>query len=424
MQRVGGTKKMKSSGNSKYLKKLNRMTIVNIIRDNELISRQQIAELTGLTPAAVTGIIRELIIMGFVDEVGLGESQGGRRPVELKFNCAAGYVIGIEVTSQEIAIAIADLKNYPTDINRKSVDMSNPDLAIKALVTMVEQIIHSEEHQGKKFFGVAIAFPGLLRVNEGIIKRSINLGKKWREFPLKAALENEVGLPVFIENNPKVATMGEKWFGGGTCSKNLIYINMGEGISAGIMLDDSIIQGSQGFAGQIGHTVMIEQGPLCNCGNRGCLEAICGIPALLRKATEELSFINTQDALRKHYEATHQLHINDIIKIALLEESYAREIIRQAGQYVALATANLINIFNPDEVFIGGKLAVAGDIFIEEFRQIINSHVFPEVGEATAISISKLGGDSGVVGACALALKNLLKSSDSNMFEDSSDNSN
>jgi len=415
---------MRSSGNSKYLKKLNRMTIVNIIRDNERISRQQIAELTGLTPAAITGIIRELIVMGFVTEVGLGESQGGRRPVELKFNCMAGYVIGIEVTSQEIAITIADLKNYPNDIHRKNVDMSKPDLAIKELVTMVKQIIFSEEHQAKKFFGIAIAFPSLLKVKEGIIKRSVNLGRKWDGFPLKSVLEKELGLPVFIESNPKVATMGEKWFGGGTSSKNLIYINIGEGISAGIMLNDVIIQGSQGFAGQIGHTVMIEQGPLCNCGNRGCLEAICGIPALVRKAIEELPFIDRQDTLRKHYEVASTLHINDIIQIALLEESYAREIIRQAGKYVALATANLINIFNPDEVFIGGKLAAAGDIFIEEFREIISTHVFPEVGEETTISISKLGGDSGVVGACALALKHLLKSSDSNMFDDSLDSSN
>ena len=415
---------MKSSGNSKYLKKLNRMTIINIIRDNELISRQQIAELTGLTPAAITGIIRELIMLGFVTEVGLGESQGGRRPVKLKFNCGAGYVIGMEVTRQEIAIAVADLKNYPTGINRKSVDMSHPELAIQQLVAMAKEIISSDEYQEKKLFGIAIAFPGLLQVKEGIIKRSVNLGGAWNGFPLRTVLENELGLPVFIENNPKVATMGEKWFGGGMDSKNLIYLNMGEGISAGIMLDDTIIQGAQGFAGQIGHTIMIEQGPLCNCGNRGCLEAICGIPALLRKAIEELPFIDSQDALRKQYEATSQLHINDIIKIALLEESYAREILRQAAQYVALATANLINVFNPDEVFIGGKLAAAGEIFIVEFRQIISSHVFPEIGEATTIRISKLGGDSGVVGACALALKKLLKASDSNMFEDSSDNSN
>jgi len=412
---------MKSSGNSKYLKKLNRMTIVNIIKSNEFISRQQIAELTGLTPAAITGIIRELIMMGFVTEVGLGESQGGRRPVELKFNCRAGYVIGIEVTSQEIAIAIADLKNYPHYITRINVDMSDPSVAIDKLVAAVEDIIFSEEQKNKKFLGVAIAFPGLIKVNEGIIKRSVNLGKKWTNILLKDALEKRLGIPVFIENNPKVATMGEKWFGGGTCCENLIYINMGEGISAGIMLEDCIIQGSRGFAGQIGHTVMIEQGPLCNCGNRGCLEAICGIPALVRKVHEELPYINGEDALRKRFEMYNKISINDIIEIALLEQSYAREILRQAGKYVALATANLINLFNPDEVFIGGKLAAAAEIFIEEFRETISSHVFPEVGEATTINISTLGEDSGVVGACALALKNLLKSSDSTMFEDTLD---
>lgn len=409
---------MKSPGNSKYVKKLNRMTIVNIIKENELISRQQLAELTGLTPPAITGIIRELIDTGFVKEVGLGESQGGRRPVSLQFNSEAGYVIGIEITSQEITVALADLKNMPTSIQRMKVAMKDPNAAVKELIHIINQVIFHKEHKSKKFLGIAIAFPGMLHGQEGTVKRAVNLGKEWNGFPLKSILENQFAMPVFIETNSKVAALGEKWFGGGTSCENLIYINMGEGISAGIIMGECIVQGSQGYAGQIGHTVMIEQGALCNCGNRGCLETICGIPAILRKVTAELPFIAGEDALKKYLGSGKEIGINDILEVALKEESYAREVLRQANRYVALATSHMINLYNPDAVFIGGKLAMVAEFFREEFREVIASHTFSEVEDATAIVISKLGADSGVIGACALALKKILKTPNTDIFDE------
>ncbi len=413
---------MRSPANSKYVKRLNRMRIINIIKENELISRQQLAEVTGLTPPAITGIIRELIDTGFVKEVGLGESQGGRRPVTLQFNCLAGYVIGIEITSQEITIALADLKNVPIDIQRIKVDMKNPDVAVQELINTIKKVILHEDHQSKRFLGIGIAFPGMLNTHEGTVKRAVNLGKKWNGFPLKTVLTQEFNIPVFIETNSKVAALGEKWFGGGTNCENLIYINMGEGISAGIIMGESIVQGSQGYAGQIGHTVMIEQGALCNCGNRGCLETICGIPAILRKVTAELPFLANEDALQQRFAIHNEIQINDILEVALQEDSYARDVLRQTSRYVGLAISHMINLYNPDAVFIGGKMSIVAEIFIEEFRNVIATHTFSEVGDATPILISKLGIDSGVIGACALALKKLLKSPNSNIFEDGVDN--
>jgi len=408
---------MRSPANSKYVKKLNRMTIINMIKDNELISRQQLAEATGLTPPAITGIIRELIDTGFVKEVGLGESQGGRRPVNLQFNCLAGYVIGIEITSQEVTIAFTDLQNIPTNIQRVQIDMKNPDIAVRELSNAIKQVILHEDHQVKNFLGIAIAFPGMLNV-DGTVKRAVNLGKQWNDFPLEAVLRQEFNMPVFIETNSKVAALGEKWFGGGTRCENLIYINMGEGVSAGIIMGERIVQGSQGYAGQIGHTVMLEQGSLCNCGNRGCLETICGIPAILRKVNAELPFLVPEDALQQRFAVNGEIHIGDILEIALQEDSYAREVLRQTSRYVGVAISHMINFYNPDAVFIGGKMSIAAELFLDEFRDVISTHTFSEVGEATPVIISQLGIDSGVIGACALALKKLLKSPESNIFKD------
>ncbi len=407
----------KEPGNSKYVKKLNRMSVINTIKKHEPISRQQLAKVTGLTPPAITGIVRELLDMGIVREVGLDKSRGGRRPVKLRFNPDAGYVMGVEVTRFESFIGTADLKNPPTDFRKLKIDMTEPEIGIKQLSAEIKKIMSEEIYIKKTFLGIGVAFPGLLNICEGSVKRSINLGSSWNHFPVKEILERELELPVFIENNSNASALAERWFGGGSDCKDLVYINLGEGISAGIVINDRVLQGAQGHAGEIGHMSIQEDGPLCNCGNRGCLESICGIPALVRQAKSELPVIPDDDALKKVWMANKEISIEDIIKSACIKDSYSWELLRQMSVYVGKAIANVINFYNPKIVFIGGKMAVVADYFMDIIKQNIDTHAFPEIVLSTDIKISTLKDKSGVMGACALVLKHLFKSN-SDMLED------
>jgi len=413
-----GQENMSNPGNSKFVKKLNRMRIVNMIKDYEPISRQQLAEQTGLTPSAITGIIRELIDMNFVKEIGLGESHGGRKPVKLKFNCKAGYVLGIEMTHHETVFAIADLKNQPRKVQSLAIEMAVPQTGVPLLVTEIKRIINQEEHSKMNFMAVGIAFPGMLYVNQGIIKRAINLGPEWNDYPLQEVLEAELGIPVVIENNAKAAALAEKWFGDGTAYENLAYINMGEGISTGILVEGSILQGARGYAGQIGHMVLDENGPLCNCGNRGCLEAICACPALIRKVKTELPLIDKGDPLVTIWQEKGNIVFADIVQAGAVDGSYAQALFRQVGKNMGLVIINMINLYNPEGVFIGGKMAAAGDLFIEVVKEIVSTRALPEVANSTVIAISSLGADTGAIGACALVLKELLQSSTSPILDD------
>lgn len=403
--------------NSKYIKKLNRMTVINTIKKHEPVSRQQLAEFTGLTPPAISGIVRELLEAGLVREVGLDKSSGGRRPVNLCLNPEAGYVIGIEVTRFESLIGIADLKNDPTDFRIAKIDMTDPKKGIKLLADAVEQIMSEEKYLKKAFLGIGVAFPGLLNVREGSVKRSINLGKAWDSFNVKEFLESELELPIFIENNSNTSVLAERWFGGGKGCKDLVYINLGEGISAGIILNDRILQGARGYAGEIGHMSIQEGGPLCNCGNRGCLESICGIPAIIRQAKAELPNIAESDPLKKAWLENGEISIADIIESANIPDSYSWKLLRQMSIYIGKAIANVINFYNPELIFIGGKMSVIGDYFMDIIRKTANIHAFPEIALSTEIKVSELKEKSGVVGACALALKHLFKT-DSDMLED------
>ena len=213
--------------------------------------------------------------------------------------------------------------------------------------------------------GVGVAFPGLLNTFEGKVKRSINLGSEWNFFPVKKVLEEEIDMPVFIENNSKASALAERWFGGATQCKDLVFVNLGEGISAGVIIEDRILQGAQGHAGEIGHMSILEGGPLCNCGNRGCLESFCGIPAIMRKVKGELSIIPDDDPVKKAWIEKGDLSIEDIIKSSRIKNSYSYELLRQVAIYIGKAVANVINFYNPECVFIGGKMAVAAKYFMD-----------------------------------------------------------
>lgn len=400
----------KTPGNNKYMKKINRMAVLNIVKEREPISRQQLSEYTGLTPAAITGIVRELLDLGFITEIGFGESHGGRRPLQLKFNCRAGYVIGVEVTRYETSLGIADLKNNPAGMQLKAIDMTEPESGLRDLVEAIRGIIDDPANSDKTFLSLGIAFPGLINGRDGIVKRSINLSHSWDNFLLKAVLEKKLGLPVCVENNSKASVLAERWFGGGTRYRDLVYINLGEGISAGIIVDDKILNGYQGYTGQIGHMIMQEGGTLCNCGNRGCLESICGTPALLRKAESEMPLISSDDPLTVCFRENGIITIEDIMQAAEVEGSYAQKLLRQFAVYAGLAVANVVNLYNPQAVFLGGKLASGLTVFIDTLQKTVNSHSFPELAHNTRIIPGTFGAYSGAIGSCALALQQLLKS--------------
>lgn len=409
---------MSKPGNSKYVKKLNRMRILNIVKEHEPISRQQLSELTGLTPPAITGIIRELIAMRFIKEVGLGESQGGRKPIKLKFNCKAGYVIGVEITCHETVFAVADLKNKPQIICSEKIDMHSPQTGMSRLVAILREIMKRPELKRANFMAIGVAFPSLFCCDENIVKRAINLGPEWNDYPIKDVLEKELALPVVVENNSKAAALAQKWFGTGNRYRSLAYLNLGEGISAGFVLDDSIVQGASGYAGQIGHRVVAENGPLCNCGNRGCLEAVCAIPAILHKVKAELPLIAEQDPLSQRQREKGEIEFVDIAACAAVEGSYAHLLFEQTGRQIGLAVADIVNFYNPEAIFIGGKMTAAGKVLLDAIIATVMTHSFPEISRSTQISLSQLGADSGVIGACALVLQQLLMSPESPILDD------
>lgn len=395
-------------GNIKELKLSNRLDVLNKIKENEPVSRQRLTKLTGLTPAAMTGIIRALVEMELVKEIGLGDSVSGRRPIELMLNSKAGGVLGVEIRRREIAVGVADLKNVP-EVKRFPLDMTDADEGLSKAIQIIAATIAAHKQDVQKMWAVGIAFPGLLNVENGVIQRSTNLGKVWTGFPLKAVLEEKLGLPVYIESNVNASVLGEKWYGNGKDYANMVYINAGEGISGGIIIENRLLPVFEGHPGAVGHIVMQEDGPLCTCGNRGCLEAFCSTSALTGKANKELMLISESDPLRRMCQGR-EVTIEDIFRTAFNEDCYSTKLLQITSRYLGRAVADVINLYHPEAIFIGGKLTDAPSFFLAGVQCEAVLRSFPDFAGDVKVLYSNLADRAGTLGACALALSRVFSS--------------
>ncbi|BCV22323.1 ROK family transcriptional regulator [Moorella sp. Hama-1] len=396
-------------GNLQLVKKLNRIGILNIIREHNTISRQQLAKLTGLTPAAITGIIRDLVATGYVVETGFGKSSGGRRPVKLQFNPDSGYVFGAEITRKNATLGVVNLDAKPVMLKQYSIDMTEPQQGLDLLADEVAKMIIESGIDRKKILGMGVAYPGLVDITTKVVKRSSNLGNKWRDISIENWLQDKIGIKVFVENNSNAAALAEYILGRGKETKNMAYINLGEGISAGIILNGMLAYGFKGYTGEIGHLVIYEDGPLCNCGNNGCLESLYAVPALVRKANNELALYNQKDTLKAIWLEKGNVTIEDIIANANEANTYAWELVRQAGWYIGKGVAAIINVFNPEAIFIGGILAEAGNTLMEPLTESVQKHALPELIREVKIELSSMRKNTGFYGACAVAIKALFE---------------
>jgi glucokinase len=245
---------------------------------------------------------------------------------------------------------------------------------------------------------VGVGAPGVIQKDSGIVIKSPNF-PDWNNLPLKNELEREIGIPAFIENDANAAALGEQWLGAGQGIGSMILLTLGTGVGGGIVLNSRIWHGADGMAGEIGHMTLIPEGRLCGCGNRGCLEMYAsarGIVQTYQELSKKTGAPGTQEVTSAYvYEAARR------------GDKKAIDAMQDMGRMLGIAIANLINIFNPEMIVLGGGVKDAWKLFIDATHEEVLSRAFKVPAERTKIVPSKLGGDAGIVGAAAVAFQNL-----------------
>ncbi|WP_195958765.1 ROK family transcriptional regulator [Clostridium saudiense] len=394
-------------GSFELMKQLNVSAVLKVIRDNGSLSRADVAKITGLTPASVTNITKMLIEDEYLVECKVGQSSGGRPPIMLELNPNARYVIGISIGVGMIDVVITNLS--AEIILKKSIEINEErydyDFVFKELVKLINEVIECSKIEKEKILGAGVALHGIVNSRTGMSIYSPYYG--WKEINIKEALENELNLGVYVDNDVRAMALGESWFGITKDISNFVTLNISNGIGAGIIINNKPYYGVDFSAGEIGHIVVEGDGDKCNCGNYGCLETVASNNNITKKAIKLIKQ-GTNSVLKELKADINQLTIEDISEAAKLEDELAISIIKEAARYIGIAITNLINILNPTSIVVVGEIFENTFYAIETLNEIVKNRGMKLSSENVRIIKSMLGRDAAVVGATTLVIQEIF----------------
>ncbi len=398
----------KLASNTSDIRRINRLLVRDIIRQQGPICRSDIAKAAGLTPPTVTNIVSDMLESRIVEEVGYGESTGGRRPVMLVLNPHAGFSLAVTIQRGETRVALMDLADNILARRDTQLSVSSPHEIASTLTESFQSLLSETGVPEEKVLWCGVASPGLVNSDQGVVETSSNLA--WKKVPFAHILSESLsGIPVHIENISNAAALGEKVYGIGTGYPNLIYLNVSIGIGAGIIIDNNVFRGARGYAGEIGHVPMtVYDGPQCSCGREGCLEAFCGVPAVLRRVKAQVS----DEEFRMLGVDKDSIGIPDLTKPPLFNIPAVQRIMDETGHLVGIAISHLVSLFDTEMVILGGELGRVGDSFLETVIRAAKDHSLVEFAETIQVVRSTMHEYPELMGAYVLAMEEVFSIED------------
>jgi glucokinase len=315
-------------------------------------------------------------------------------------------LIGVDLGGTNIRVAAISLtgevlhrKKVPTDPDK------GKDVVIRKLIQMLNDTILKEKELKRNPVALGIGTPGVVYIKKGIIVSSPNL-PDWINVPLKRIVRKQINLPTIIENDANAAAYGELWVGAGKNANSMICITLGTGVGGGIILNRKIWHGEDGMAAEVGHTTVNPDGPQCQCGNTGCVEAYASASGIVREVKRRLK--REDSILKKSFQGREdRFTAKDIFQAAKAGDPVSLRVIQQMGRYLGIGIANLVNIFNPELIVLTGGVTAAWKDFMPMVREEIRVRAFEVPRERVRIVRAKLGDHAGIIGAAGVALQHL-----------------
>lgn len=366
------------------------------------ISRADLARQLNLTRSAISQIVAELLQEGLVQETASGPATGGRRPILLEINPQAGFVVGVDMGATHLGLVVTDfLGRMIREVEHPLNIWEGPAACLAQLDQHLRELLQQAQVPLERVLAVGVGVPGPVVVDVGMVSAP-PIMPGWDGYPIRRHLEQLWGRPVTLNNDADLGAVGEWAFGAGRGKRHMIYIKVGTGIGAGLILDNRLYFGARGLAGEIGHWTVEPDGPPCTCGNRGCLETLAGGAAIAQRAQEavrqgrrtQLSAITPPESLTAR-------HVGEA---ARLGDLVAQQIVVEAGNYIGTAIAGIVNLINPELIVIGGGVAQMGDLLIEPIRYNITKRSLPPAAQAMRVTAAMLGRRSSSMGAVAQAI--------------------
>ncbi|MFZ3172139.1 MAG: ROK family protein [Carboxydocellales bacterium] len=309
------------------------------------------------------------------------------------------HIIGIDLGGTFIKAALFDLQgNLLTKAKLPTQAEDSPKAIVERIAIMARSLLEEADLTVPELLGLGIGVPGNHDFATGTVLHSPNLN--WHNVPVKAMLESLLPTRIFLDNDANAAALGELWQGAGQGVRHMVMITVGTGIGGGLILNGSVYRGASGSAGEIGHTILMEGGPRCNCGVKGHLEALTSAPWMVRRLRVALAQ-GEQSSLADLVD----LEAHDIFQAAQAGDPLARQVVADTAKYLGMGLANLVNILNPELIIIGGGVSAAGSLLLDPVREHIQQLALEVPAAKVRVVIAKLGNDAGCYGAAALVLE-------------------
>jgi N-acetylglucosamine repressor len=376
--------------------------ILKTIYDKGEISRADIARLTGLTRTTVSDAVAAWMGNGLVAEVGVGRSARGKPPILLSVVDDARHLIGIDLADNVFRGAVVDLRGGIRCRHSLPVDERDGDAALAVVYELVGELVAAAS---SSILGIGIGAPGLMDPRRGVVRNAVNLD--WHDLPLGYLLEERYQLPVYIANDCQVAALAECTFGRGRDVSNLIVIQVGRGVGAGIVLNRSLYCGDGCGAGEIGHVKFVDPGDRCRCGHRGCLETLVSTRAIVRRA-RAIALDDPGSALHRFAVEPGAIDLDAVFGAFQAGDEQVRSAIADVARVLGRAVAGLVCTLNVECVILAGRVTRFGQEWVELIRDEVGRAALAALADETQIQITELDADIVVLGAAALILSHEL----------------
>lgn len=371
------------------------------------VSRSELTNFLDVSRTKVSAEVGQLIEVGLLVEDGLAESDGGRRSSLLNIPRSAGVIAAVDLGATSIDVALTTLGGEILAHKAESADIrEGPRSILGRVKILLAELLEGQAVEPQEVLSIGIGVPGPVEQAAGVL-RSPPIMPGWDRFPIRSVFAGEYAAPVFVDNDVNAMALGEYWGGVGKGVDNMLFVKVGTGIGGGIIADGRPYRGTQGCAGDIGHLSVDPEGPVCTCGNRGCLEAMAAAPAIVveaeRRAREGLS-----PALAAILAEQGELSARDVSRAATLGDYEALMIIRESGRLIGRVLATLVSVLNPSLIVIGGGVSRIGHSFLAEIRSTAYHRSLPLATKNLPIVLSELEEDAGILGASVLAAEGVL----------------
>src|SRR3954452_23758745 len=382
-----------SGGSLERLRETNRLRVIEALRQRGSASRSELVELTGLSRTTITSLLGELQSRGLItteSESARSEHARGRPPVVHRLAPSAGAALGVAFGHSHVHVAISDLSSTVLAERRREINVdASASAALDAAAELIEAVLAEAGMGREQVLAAGMGIPGPIAVPTGRVGSSSIL-PGWEGLHPADALAARLG-DVHVEalNDANLGALAESSLGAGKGIPDVVYVKISTGIGAGLVLGGRLHYGISGNAGEIGHIQIRDDGAACRCGNRGCLETVAAVPAVLA-------------ALRPAH--GERLDLAGVLELAARGDSATTRVLKDAGRAVGRALGDLCNVVNPGAVIIGGDLGAAGTPLLDGIRDSVDRYAQPEAASAVAVRRSELGARAEVLGALTLVI--------------------